>query len=136
MKLKLLFVAKRMHENMKIENWKMLEMHSNWKRLLITNQTICKICLILKLHFEFNKKFVQKSHEVWLFVSKVCTKRRHPQEVEGLKVKKDWQSANIRRISQFSSMPTRFSKKLDWPHNFNFKTSRASYIPSNSYTYS
>ena len=58
------FFAKVMHENMKIEKWKMLEMHSKCKSLWITNQNICKICLILKSHFEFDKKFAQKSYEV------------------------------------------------------------------------
>ena len=98
MKLKLLFVAKRMHENMKIENWKMLEMHSKWKTLWITNQTICKVYMILKLHFEFDKKFVQKSYEVWLFVSKVCIKEDIPRKWRVCKSKKTY---NLRIFVEF-----------------------------------
>ena len=65
-------------------------MHSKCKILWITNQTICKICLLLKLHFEFNKKFAQKSNETWLFVSKVCIKEDIPREWSVVESKKTY----------------------------------------------
>ena len=86
-------------QKQKIENLNMLEMHSKCKGLWITNQTICKICLILKLHFEFDKKYASLT-----LCKQSLHQGRHPQGVEAGRVKNSLQSANFCLVPQFNSM--------------------------------